>query len=283
MSFAPTNYAESDGEGSYLMGGAVLRDTVRWRPKQRFSTCGSFQIFFYPALGGLLFGYDIGATSAVILQLQSHEYSGVMWHTTVNENSLLQGVITSSSMLGAMIGCVICLRFADTIGRRKTLLFAAVFYFLGAVVEGVSGFPTWSVIDGVSVLLTGRVIYGLGIGLAMQGAPAYIGEMAPASIRGLLVSMKEAFIVLGMLLGYSVGYGYSETPGGWRLTYAWSTIIAMMMFSGMFYLCSVAGDAGTLSGGSRCETLCHATPVSGTGAAFARTGGERQLCVQRTA
>jgi len=221
-----------DGEGSYLLGGAVLRGSTPNR-EPPYSICGTLQIFFYPALGGLLFGFDIGATSAVVLQLQSSTYSGTLWYQTVEESSILQGVITSMSMLGAMIGCLICLRFADVIGRRGTLLFAAVFYFFGAVVQGLSGYPTWEVVDGVGALLTGRLIYGLGIGFAMQGAPAYIGEMAPTSIRGLLVSLKEAFIVLGILLGYSIGYFYSETPGGWRLTYAWATIPAVIMFSGM--------------------------------------------------
>lgn len=66
----------------------------------------------------------------------------------------------------------------------------------------------------------------------MHGAPAYIGEMAPTQIRGLLVSLKEAFIVVGMVLGYSIGYGYSTTSGGWRWVYWWSTPIALAMMIG---------------------------------------------------
>ena len=52
--------------------------------------------------------------------------------------------------------------------------------------------------------------------------PAYIAEMSPASIRGTLVSLKEAAIVLGICLGYGVGYAYSEKDGGWRWAYGWT-------------------------------------------------------------
>ena len=69
-----------------------------------YNLISAFLIFFFPALGGLLFGYDIGATSAVITQLKSSAYSGVVWYNIVANSSLLQGVITSIGMLGAMLG-----------------------------------------------------------------------------------------------------------------------------------------------------------------------------------
>jgi len=102
--------------------------------------------------------------------------------------------------------------------------------------EGLSGKSTWDASNGISVLLLGRLIYGFGCGFAMHGAPAYIGEMAPSAIRGLLVSLKEAFIVLGMVLGYTVGYIYSKTSGGWRYTYAAASPMAIAMCCGMVYL-----------------------------------------------
>lgn len=205
-----------------------------------FSKAAAFLVFLYPALGSLLFGYDIGATSAVILQIQSVDYSGVKWYNLVASSSALQGTITSLGMLGAMLGCMICLRYADSLGRRHSIILASILYFMGSAVEGMSGVSTWNATQGITVLMVGRLIYGLGCGFAMQGAPAYIGEMAPSSIRGLLVSLKEAFIVLGMLLGYSVGYAYSTTPGGWRITYGWASVGAVAMCTGTYYLPSSA-------------------------------------------
>jgi len=70
----------------------------------------------------------------------------------------------------------------------------------------------------------------------MHGAPAYIGEMAPAAIRGLLVSMKEVLIVAGMVLGYSAGGAFTNTVGGYTYTYAVAAPLEIIMFLGMWYL-----------------------------------------------
>eukprot|EP01032_Pedospumella_encystans_P021244 gene21244-24108_t len=201
-----------------------------------YSKFRAFQIFLFPAFGGLLFGYDIGATSSVIPQLTDDEYSGVRWSGLVDDSAILQGVITSSELVGAMLGCMVCFRVADDLGRRRSLILASVLFIIGAIIMYISGEPSFDANTGISVLITGRMIYGFGCGFAMHGAPAYIGEMAPAPIRGMLVSLKEAFVVLGIVLGYSVGYGMSEVEGGWRTTYVVSSSVAAMMFVGMYYL-----------------------------------------------
>ena len=201
-----------------------------------YSVFSSFLIFIFPASGGLLFGYDIGSTSASIIQIQSKSYSGIMWWEAIHGSSLLQGVITSIGMLGAVMGCLTCFKVADRIGRRWTIITAACLYCLGSIIEFVSGDPDWDINIGLTVLLLGRLLYGFGCGFAMQGAPSYIGEMAPTQIRGLLISMKEAFIVLGMLLGYSIGYGFSTIVGGWRYTYGIASIYSIFMLLGMYML-----------------------------------------------
>jgi MFS family permease len=79
-------------------------------------------------------------------------------------------------------------------------------------------------------------VYGLGIGFSMHGAPAYIGEMSPPAIRGLLISLKEAVIVVGILCGYLVGFLMSEVKGGWAYVFGIATIPACVMFCGSFLL-----------------------------------------------
>ena len=166
-------------EGSPLVG-------RHWRSSDgaQYSGISAFLIFFFPALGGLLFGFDIGATSAVVSQLKSAEYSGVRWHRSVADSSTLQGVITSMATLGALLGSMTCFQVADTLGRRRSLLLASSLFICGAVFEVASGHTTWDFGTGVAILLIGRLIYGFGCGFAMHGAPAYIGEMAPPTIRG---------------------------------------------------------------------------------------------------
>jgi sugar porter (SP) family MFS transporter len=222
-----------DSEASPILANSNSNNTM---DPNDYSRIGAFMIFFFPALGGLLFGYDIGATSAVVSQLKSANYSGVSWYDNVADSSVLQGVITSIGMFGAMLGSMTCFSIADDLGRRRSLLLASFLFIFGSLFEAFSGKSTYSAKKGIILLLVGRLIYGYGCGFAMHGAPAYIGEMAPPAIRGLLVSLKEAFIVLGMVLGYSIGYAYADTVGGWRYTYFWSCPFAVAMFFGMFYL-----------------------------------------------
>ena len=218
-------------ENSPLLGAGTSSSTIG-----KYSVISAFMIFFFPALGGLLFGFDIGGTSAVISQLKSPLYSGVSWQSHVANSSFLQGVITSMATLGALIGSMTCFQIADALGRRRSLMLASSLFLTGALLEVLSGTAIWSFATGISTLLCGRLVYGFGCGFAMHGAPAYIGEMAPSAIRGLLVSLKEAFIVLGMVLGYAIGYSNSTKVGGWRYTYSSSIPFSIAMFMGMTYL-----------------------------------------------
>ena len=201
-----------------------------------YSVIGAFMIFIFPALGGLLFGYDIGATSEVLTQLEDADYSGTTWYDYVADTSWLQGLITSTAVFGAMIGSIIMFAIADDIGRKRTLLCAGVMYLCGALIQAYSGQSNFNTATGVGVLICGRCVYGLACGFAMHAAPAYIGEMAPFSIRGTLVALKEAFIVIGMLLGYSIGYSLQKVEGGWRWTYGCSGFMAVVMIIGVWQL-----------------------------------------------
>ncbi|KAF2311896.1 hypothetical protein GH714_027209 [Hevea brasiliensis] len=144
--------------------------------------------FLFPALGGLLFGYDIGATSGATISLQSAELSGTTWF---NLSAIELGLVVSGSLYGALLGSLLVYPIAD---------------FLG-----------------LGVLLVGRLLYGLGIGLAMHGAPLYIAETCPSPIRGTLISLKELFIVL-------------EFCWGWRNMYGFGVPIAFLMGLGMWSL-----------------------------------------------
>lgn len=78
----------------------------------------------------------------------------------------------------------------------------------------------------------GRTLYGLGIGFAMHAAPAYIAETAPSRLRGFLISLKEAFIVGGILLGYLASYFLVDITGGWRGMYGLAVPLTLTLFGG---------------------------------------------------
>lgn len=196
-------------------------------------------VFAVPACGGLLFGYDIGATSFVVQQIIDGDHSGVKWYKTLDDNIQLQGAITSASVLGALLASILVFKLSVSIGRKAELQIGSLLYLLGAIVEGISANNSWNANAGLTVLMCGRIIYGLGIGFSMHGAPAYIGEMSPPHIRGFLMSLKEAAIVVGILAGYLIGYLLSNTDGGWGYTFGVAGIPAGMMFLG----CSVLHES----------------------------------------
>ncbi|PKI32712.1 hypothetical protein CRG98_046886 [Punica granatum] len=193
--------------------------------QEEFSWSSVILPFLFPALGGLLFGYDIGATSGATISLQSPELSGITWYDL---SAIQLGLVVSGSLYGALLGSLLVYPIADFLGRRRELIIASVLYATGGLLTAFA--------PGLSVLLIGRLLYGLGIGLAMHGAPLYIAETCPSQIRGTLISLKELFIVLGILLGYFVGSFSIDMVGGWRYMYGISNPVALLMGLGMWSL-----------------------------------------------
>ena len=190
-----------------------------------------FRVVVFPALGGLLYGFDIGVTSYCVSELENGR-GHVAWGDAVKRSTVLRGLVASASVLGAFGASFVIFQVAERIGRRSEMLRAAgcfgagtVLTFAAAEVDGVG--------LGVSCFVLGRAIYGCGCALATHAAPAYIAEMAPAAYRGACVSSKEALIVVGMLLGYGVGYGTRERPLGWREAYAAALPVVFVYLAGV--------------------------------------------------
>ncbi len=167
------------------------------------------------------------------IQLIDESLSSTTWASDIKDPAL-KGLTTSSSTIGAFLGSIAVFMVADKIGRRRELQIGSLSYFLGAVGMYLSGIPSFSPAVGITLLNVARLVYGIGIGFSMHGAPTYIAEMAPPSLRGLLVSLKEAFIVIGILLGYLFGYILEDTSGGWRYMYGLSSPVALLMLTGTF-------------------------------------------------
>lgn len=195
------------------------------RCEESYSVSTAILPFLFPALGGLLYGYDIGATSCALISIESATFSGVSWYDL---NSVEIGLISSGSLYGALIGSALAFVVADFLGRRRELITAAVLYFVGALVTALA--PDFA------IMVFGRCVFGIGIGLAMHAAPMYIAETAASQIRGRLISLKEFFIVIGMVIGYTIGSLLVETVAGWRYMYGVSSPLAVVMAIGMWWL-----------------------------------------------
>lgn len=192
---------------------------------ENYSVAAAILPFLFPALGGLLYGYDIGATSCALISIESSSLSGISWYDL---SSVQIGLTTSGSLYGALIGSVLAFNIADFFGRRRELILAALLYLVGALVTAVA--PSFI------VMVIGRFVFGVGIGLSMHAAPMYIAETAPTQIRGRLISLKEFFIVLGMVVGYTVGSLLVDMVSGWRYMYGVSSPLSVIMGIGMWWL-----------------------------------------------
>jgi MFS family permease len=200
-------------------------------------------VFLAPALGGFLYGYDIGATSFVLSMMRADRDYEHWWH---NFSKIQQGLYVSCLAFGALIGSHIVLTcLATSIGRRKEIRIAATLYIVGAMLNVMSGTilattgvfqwpPRWYAKNGdgsdeyysyeytsigfgwgFTSLMFGRLFYGAGVGFIMHGAPTYMAEMSPSHVRGAVVSAKETVIVFGIVVGMLMGDLQSDYPANW--------------------------------------------------------------------
>ncbi|OVA04526.1 Sugar/inositol transporter [Macleaya cordata] len=149
----------------------------------------------------ILLGYDIGVMSGAVIFIQDDlKISDV-------QVEILVGILNLYSLIGSAAAG----RTSDWIGRRYTIVLAAVIFFVGALMMGLA--PNYA------FLMVGRFVAGIGVGYALMIAPVYTAEVSPASSRGFLTSFPEVFINAGILLGYVSNYGFSKLPEhlSWRL------------------------------------------------------------------
>ena len=169
------------------------------------------------AVGGFLFGFDTGIISGALIFVQQ----------TFHVSILTKELIVSSVVLGAFLGAVFSGRLADFFGRRKMLIVAALAFILG------TAFATFA--HTVYLLVVGRFILGLAIGIASYTVPLFISEMAPADKRGRLVLLNAIMITGGEAIAFIVDYALVPTHS-WRLMFATGFIPAVILLIGMLFL-----------------------------------------------
>ena len=155
-------------------------------------------------LGGLLFGYDTAVISGAAKSIQAYLITGL------GLGSFAYGATISSALIGCIIGGLISGIVSLKLGRKRSLMIAAALFFLAAIGSAYpemlffkKGEPTMGLLYMFNFY---RIIGGIGVGLASAVCPMYIGEIAPADIRGRLVSINQFAIIFGMLVVYFVNY-----------------------------------------------------------------------------
>jgi len=157
------------------------------------------------ALGGLLFGYDTGVIAGAIGFLETHFNL---------DPSFEKGWIAASALVGCTIGVSIAGLLSDFLGRKRTLIVAAVLFFISALGTALP--------KNVTMFVIFRIIGGVGVGAASITSPMYIAEISPARIRGRMVSVNQFAIVTGFLVVYLVNYFIAlQGTDAWNVAYGW--------------------------------------------------------------
>lgn len=165
-----------------------------------------------------MFGFDIAIISGAVPFIQP--YFG--W----NELQLGWGV--SSLLVGAIVGAFGSGILSDMFGRKKVLIFVALFFAFSC---------TFTALASSSVIfISARLFGGLAVGAASVLSPMYVAEVAPPKNRGMLVSVYQLAIVLGILCSYTINYGLHNIDNNWRWMFATGIIPSVLFFAGLFFI-----------------------------------------------
>nr|WP_321452486.1 D-xylose transporter XylE [uncultured Carboxylicivirga sp.] len=171
-------------------------------------------------LGGLLFGYDTAVISGAEKSIQAFLID------SLHLSSFIHGATVSSALIGCIIGGAISGVLASGLGRKKSLMVAAVLFFISALGSGkpeIFFFEEGKATMGLLYMFNFyRIIGGIGVGLASAVSPMYISEIAPAHIRGRLISFNQFAIIFGMLVVYFVNWSIAKGQTiDWINTLGW--------------------------------------------------------------
>jgi SP family sugar:H+ symporter-like MFS transporter len=180
-------------------------------------------------IGGFLFGYDSGAVNGT--------QDGLRSAFALSEGGL--GFTVGSLLIGCFIGAFLAGKLADVMGRRNVMMLAAVLFLVGALVQGFA--------ESHSLFVIARVMGGMAVGAASVLSPAYISEVAPASIRGRMTTIQQIMIITGLTGAFVVNYFLAASAGestatfwggleAWRWMYLMQALPAAIFLIALFFI-----------------------------------------------
>jgi sugar porter (SP) family MFS transporter len=198
-------------------GGGGFRDSFRW-DVIRSTPPYAYLVAGVAAIGGMLFGYDIGVISGAekLLTARFHLSAGS------------EEVAVSAVLIGAIIGGIIGGKLADRFSRRYALMALAILYSVGAVATSLA--------PSLFVFVVLRIVVGVAVGASSMIVPTYIAELAPRQIRGGLVILQQLAISAGIFISYVLDYIFFSAGWGWRPMFAAAVIPGIALGVGMAYM-----------------------------------------------
>ncbi|NXX90502.1 GTR12 protein, partial [Centropus bengalensis] len=184
------------------------------------SGCGTFTLLSsaIAAVSGLLMGYELGLISGALLQMSS------ILALSCKE----QEIIVSSLLFGALFASLTGGFLIDRFGRRVAIIVASSLLVLGSLIL----LPY----ESYGILIVGRIAIGISISLSSIATCVYIAEIAPQHRRGLLVSLNELMIVIGILFAYISNYAFSSVSHGWKYMFGLVIPLGVLQAIAMYFL-----------------------------------------------
>eukprot|EP00879_Flechtneria_rotunda_P004066 GHRR01004311.1.p1 GENE.GHRR01004311.1~~GHRR01004311.1.p1 ORF type:complete len:567 (+),score=130.75 GHRR01004311.1:244-1944(+) len=203
-------------------------------------------------MGAFAFGYHLGVVNGP-LEVIAQELG-------IAGNKALAGLVVSSTLAGAALGSLTGGFFADALGRRKAFMLCAVPMLAGPLLSAAA--------NDLNVMVAGRLLAGIAIGLSSALVPLYISEVSPTNVRGQLGSLNQLMICVGILAALLVNVALPVSD--WRTMFNLATIPAGLLFLGM--LGSPESPAYLASKGRKNEAMQVATKLWGTHGGAAQLG-----------
>jgi sugar porter (SP) family MFS transporter len=169
------------------------------------------------ALSGLLFGYDAGIISGALLFINK----------AFSISSSVEGWLVAMVPVGALFSSVLSGEICDLFGRKKTLFLTAITFTLGSLISAIA--------PSVGLLMIGRFIIGIAIGVGSSTSPVYTSELADERQRGWLTNLFVVFIQLGVFLSFVMSYLFSYA-GDWRIMIGLGMIPAVILCIAVFFI-----------------------------------------------
>jgi sugar porter (SP) family MFS transporter len=166
---------------------------------------------------GILFGYDTGVISGAILYIQKEFIISPQ----------MNGIVVGMVLVGAFAGALLSGHLSDVVGRKRLLVVDTMIFIAGTAMCGLA--------SSIWMLIVGRIVVGVAIGVSSYSAPLYIAEIAPPKHRGALVSLNQLALAIGILISYLVDYHFSHT-GDWRAMFLVGILPAAGLLVGMIML-----------------------------------------------
>jgi MFS family permease len=177
----------------------------------------SMAVMIFAAVGGVLYGYDLGVIAGALLFVGQEIPMGIQ------QVSFLVGAY----LFGGALATLFSGPLADWLGRKLLIMFSSVIFLIGVLMVVIS--------DTYTVLLMGRIIQGVGVGIITIVVPLFLSESMPAALRGRGIAIFQLLLTAGILLAGVVDDLFIRS-GDWRGMFMMSAIPGIIMFFGCFFL-----------------------------------------------